>query len=300
MDALVTALSARHGVKVRAIEPLPGGYDAWAASWRAETDGGSLVVRVDRGVSLRTAIWIGELVERAAEAGVPCCAPLRGVDGQVAFGMRDATVTVGRFVEGSTLDRDDPVQVRAAGSTLALLHAALSGPQSPRPERSPWDPALWPAEHDPPGLRDIELDAWHARLTADGDHHLRGGVIHGDFWAGNLMWRDGRVAAVLDWSEARVDLLARELAWSTFEFGHDGTNSRLDVERARTFLAGYRTASGPGELGLAELLVPLMRIELRAHARYSIRDSGDIEYNSALQRAFIGLRKETGAALLDR
>lgn len=190
--------------------------------------------------------------------------------------------------------------MRAAGSTLALLHATQSGPQqSPRPERSPWDPALWPAEHDPPGLRDIELDAWQARLTAAGGRDLSRGVIHGDFWAGNVVWDVDRVAAVLDWSEARVDLLARELAWSTFEFGHDGTSSRLEVDRARTFLAGYRSASGPWEPGLADLLVPLMRIELRTHARYSLGDPGDVEYNTALQCAFAGLRNETGAALID-
>jgi Ser/Thr protein kinase RdoA (MazF antagonist) len=300
LDALATVLSAQHRVEVRAIEPLTGGYDAWAASWRAETDGGSLVVRVDRGAALQTSIWIGEILERAAEAGVPCCPPLRAVDGGLAFLIGDAAVTVCRLVEGIRLDRDDPVQVRAAGSTLALLHAALSGSQGYRPERSRWDPALWHADHDPPALRDIRLDAWHARLTAGGGRELRSGVIHGDYWAGNLVWDAGGVAAVLDWSEARVDLLARELAWSTFEFGHDGTNSRLDPERARTFLAGYRAASGPWEPGLAEILVPMMRVELRAHARYSIGDTGDAEYNNALQRAFAELRSGTGAALVDR
>jgi Ser/Thr protein kinase RdoA (MazF antagonist) len=298
-QALTTALEAHHGVEISGIEPLTGGYDAWATSWRAETNAGPLVVRVDRGTSLRTSIWLGELVERAAEAGVPCCPPLRGVGGQVAFALGDAAVTVCRFVEGVPLDRDDPVQVRAAGSTLALLHAALSQPPSGRPERSPWDPARWAADRDPPALRDIKLDAWHARLNADGSRDLRRGVVHGDFWAGNLMWDAGRVAAVLDWSEARVDLLARELAWSTFEFGHDGTNHRLDAERARTFLAGYRAAFGSWEPRLADVLVPLMRIELRAHARYSLVDPGDIEYNTALQVAFARLQHQSATALLE-
>jgi Ser/Thr protein kinase RdoA (MazF antagonist)/ketosteroid isomerase-like protein len=299
MDTLRTAVSGRHRVEIRTIEQLPGGYDEWADSWLAETDVGSLVVRVDRGASLQTSIWIHDVADRAAEAGVPCSPPLDDVNGHVAFELGDATVTVSRFVDGSTLDRDDAVQVRAAGSTLALLHAALSGSQPNRPERSRWDPGLWSAEHDPPALRDTELDAWNARLVAGGGRDFRRGVIHGDFWAGNLVWDAGRIASVLDWSEARVDVLARELAWSTFEFGHDGTNSRLDTERARTFLDGYRAESGPWEPGLAEVLVPLMRIEVRAHARYSIGDRGDIGYSTALQRAFAELRNETGAGLVD-
>jgi hypothetical protein len=48
------------------------------------------------------------------------------------------------------------------------------------------------------------------------------------------------------------------------------------------------------------VLVPLMRVEVRAHARYSIGDPGDIEYSTALQRAFAELGGETAAALLDR
>lgn len=249
---------------------------------------------------MRTAMWISDTAERAARAGVPCRPPLRGADGQIAFAMEDAAVTVHRFVEGSTLDRDDPVQVTAAGSTLGHLHAALLGCRSNRPERSPWDPSLWAADHDPPALRDPKLDAWHARLTADSGHDLRRGVIHGDYWAGNLVWDAGRVASVLDWSEARVDVIARELPWSTFEFGHDGTNRRLDIERARTFLGGYRAVAGPLDASLAEVLVPLMRVEVRAHARYSLEDPGDLEYNTALPRAFAELRGEIGTALLDR
>jgi aminoglycoside phosphotransferase (APT) family kinase protein len=30
-------------------------------------------------------------------------------------------------------------------------------------------------------------------------------LLHGDFWPGNIMWRDGRLAAVLDWEDAAVD-----------------------------------------------------------------------------------------------
>jgi aminoglycoside phosphotransferase (APT) family kinase protein len=43
-------------------------------------------------------------------------------------------------------------------------------------------------------------------------------LLHGDFWPGNLLWRDGRLVAVLDWEDAAVgDPLA------------DVANSRLEV-----------------------------------------------------------------------
>jgi aminoglycoside phosphotransferase (APT) family kinase protein len=32
----------------------------------------------------------------------------------------------------------------------------------------------------------------------------RSALLHGDFWAGNLLWRDDRIVAVIDWEEAAV------------------------------------------------------------------------------------------------
>jgi aminoglycoside phosphotransferase (APT) family kinase protein len=58
---------------------------------------------------------------------------------------------------------------------------------------------------------DIEhLFALRARL--DGQRAGRG-VVHGDFWMGNLLMRDGQVSGVIDWENSRPDgLLTRDLA----------------------------------------------------------------------------------------
>lgn len=299
MDALTDELRARYRVDVRSVEPMTGGYDVWADSWRVDTDHGALVVRVDRSMSLPTAMWLADVVQRAAAAGVPCSPPLRAAGGEVGVAMADATVTVRRFVDGVPLDRDDQAQVTAAGSTLGLSHAASSGWQLERPEPSRWAARFWSGAQDPPALQDPDLDAWHATLGERHGQHLARGVVHGDFWAGNLLWAAGRVAGVIDWSESRVDLLARELAWSTWEFGHTESTRELDTERARTFLAGYRAVTGRWESGLAEVFIPLMRLELRRNARYSLGDPGDVEYNTALQREFVRLRDQSAAVLLE-
>ncbi len=132
---------------------------------------------------------------------------------------RGATVTVHPFVEGRGLDRGNPAEVRAAGATLGLLHGAVAGAPSDRPEPSPWDARFWPGDHDPPTLRDAQLDAWHEAFTHGGDGAFAHRVIHGDFWADNIVWSAGRVAAVIDWSEARVDVLAREPRGPTVQCG---------------------------------------------------------------------------------
>lgn len=296
---VVERLRTGYALEVQSAESLAGGYDVHAESWRVETDRGALVVRADRSVSLPTASWLSDITLRAAHAGVPCRPPLHAADGTAAFSTGDSTVTVRAFVEGCGLDRDDPAQLRAAGATLGLLHSALAGASINRPAPSPWAACFWTADHDPPALRDPQLDAWHEAFTRGGNGRFAHGVVHGDFWADNIVWDSGRVAAVIDWSEARVDVLARELAWATWELGHDETSRELDVDRARTFLAGFRAVRGPWEPGLADVFLPLMRVELRLNARYSLADDGDAEYGTALQRAFAALCRKSAAPLLD-
>lgn len=70
---LIETLRCRYGLHVRGEMSLEGGgRDIWADTWRLDTDGGPLVVRVDRSLSAQTASWLGDLVARAASAGVPC------------------------------------------------------------------------------------------------------------------------------------------------------------------------------------------------------------------------------------
>lgn len=71
-------------------------------------------------------------------------------------------------------------------------------------------------------------------------------LLHGDFWPGNTLWRDGRLAAVLDWEDAAVgDPLA------------DVANARLELlwaygaEAMEDFTRRY--ASTMGEIDMTDL-----------------------------------------------
>ena len=293
---LVERVRALYGLEVRSVRPLLGGYDVWARSWCLDSDRGPLVLRVDRAVSVQTAPWLADVVAGAAAAGVPCPAPIAALDGTRAFAAGGATVTVRPFAEGVVLDRDDSAQVAAAGATLGLLHRALADFPRRRPTPSPWAACRWPGDRDPPALRDPALDRWEAAFRSK-RAYVRG-VVHGDFYAENLLWCAGGVNAVIDFSEARVDAHV-EFAWATWEFGHDGTSSELEIDRARTFLTGYHEVAGSWEPGTAEVLVPLMRIEMRLNARYSLDDPEDAEYGTALQRAFTGMAGQSAIPLLD-
>lgn len=299
---LLRVLRASYGLRVSEAEPLTGGWDVHADSWLVRSERGPLVVREDRSLTVQSACWLDAVLEAAARGGVPVSAAVRTRAGAAGAALDDHAVTVRRYVEGATVDRDRPHEAAHAAGVLARLHAALRGVERRRPDRSRWHPELWPGDDDPEALRDPQLDSFEAAFARDG--RFVDTVIHGDYWGDNLIWSAGRVAAVVDWSEARHDKAVRELARGTWEFAHNSEADGLDIGRARAFLGAYGEAAGGFERDTAEVLAPLMRHEVRLNARYSYceaeRDDDQVEREHAngLVRAFARLRELDPAQLL--
>jgi aminoglycoside phosphotransferase (APT) family kinase protein len=72
-----------------------------------------------------------------------------------------------------------------------------------------------------PARLDDSLDEGHIRdvLEAVGPLPLRNKsvLLHGDFWPGNILWRDGRLVGVIDWEDARLGDPLSDLANSRLE-----------------------------------------------------------------------------------
>lgn len=65
-------------------------------------------------------------------------------------------------------------------------------------------------------------------------------LLHGDFWPGNLLWRDGQLAAVIDWEDAALGDPLADLASSRLEllwaFGSEAMQRFTEQYRARSAL----------------------------------------------------------------
>ena len=82
-------------------------------------------------------------------------------------------------------------------------------------------------------------------------------VLHGDCWPGNLLWRDGRLAGVIDWEEAAFGDALADLAILRLEIvWHFGT-------AAMDMLTDEYLALRPA-VGTATLPVWDLRAALRA------------------------------------
>jgi aminoglycoside phosphotransferase (APT) family kinase protein len=62
--------------------------------------------------------------------------------------------------------------------------------------------------------------------------------LHGDYWPGNILWKDGRLAAVIDWEDARVGDPLDDLANCRLEFlwtlGVDAMNEFTERYKSQT------------------------------------------------------------------
>ncbi|HEX6780641.1 MAG TPA: aminoglycoside phosphotransferase family protein [Solirubrobacterales bacterium] len=72
-------------------------------------------------------------------------------------------------------------------------------------------------------------------------------LTHGDYWSGNVVWRDGRLAGVADWPSASRGPRGFDLGWCRLDLV-----LLFDEEIADVFLEAYEAEAGEsiGEIGL--------------------------------------------------
>jgi homoserine kinase type II len=181
--------------------------------------------------------------------GLPVSAPVQSLDSRLQVEVDEVSMGLQRVIHGDLLDVDDAEQVQAAGVMLARLHQALAAypdaDQVVPPERRPESLAArvtgWldsAGEHVPEAARDalrrLAADAPADRPTTQ--------LVHGDFRSSNVLCTGPRIAAVIDFEEARLDHCIDEVARSAVMLG---TRFRdwgpVSAEVRKMFLGGYQS-----------------------------------------------------------
>lgn len=285
-----------YGLRTRDVSPVAPSDEA--VVWRAEGERPLLIHQSPMWRTSAELTWIHQLITLVARTVPESVVPLPTRSG-ATFVEHDGTlVTVYPFVDGVHLDRENAAQREAAARLLARVHRALLAcDKPPRPEAGPHSP--WAAATlrlVPPQLEDPELSDWHAALRQRGD--LQRGLIHGDYYRRNLLWSDERIVAVVDWHEARQDLLLAEVAGATWELSKGPASRGFDVDRAQAFLNAYASAGGPADVADRSLIVPLIRWRLREEALLSLAleargQPTDLAYREAVTASFMSLRSRS-------
>ena len=238
---------------VRAIDPgaellrswrLEGGVSTRVTALEIGRPGGrreKLVVRQYGDAKLRANPNVAEdefrLLELVRAAGVPAPRPfLADASGH----MLSRPYLVSALVEGESglgTGGDVRSEVRELAGVLARIHGIPRGGApflADKNERVRRRLGERPARLDET-LSEGDIRAALARLWPPRSPNAPV-LLHGDFWPGNTLWRDGRLAAVIDWEDAGIGDPLTDLA-----------NGRLEIamfhgqDAMREFTGRYRS-----------------------------------------------------------
>jgi aminoglycoside phosphotransferase (APT) family kinase protein len=175
------------------------------------------------------------LLQIARARGVAAPAPLFVDESRELFAD---PVVVLEFVEGETVFEtpDIPGVVAPAAEQLARINSVPDG----------HDLAFLPRVGRGFGARPETLDESLSEgrirdsleLIEGLSRHNAPALLHNDFWPGNLLWSDGRLAGVIDWEDAAVGDPLVDLGNARMEFlfwfGAEGMETLTERYRALT------------------------------------------------------------------
>jgi Ser/Thr protein kinase RdoA (MazF antagonist) len=259
-------IAAHWGLRLAApLEPIPAATNVVLRS-------GPYVVRSERR-SVKSVLWEHDLLGFLAADVPEVVAPIPARDGTTFLARGRSVVSVFPYVEGRHMSRTG-ARVRAQlPPLLGRIHARAAEwpvrrqrPGQPSFSRWNWETNLWWDWSLVEPSRVVETAFARAREWVANAPPLTRCAIHGDFNPGNVLAVHGRPVAVLDWSAARLDWAAYDLACvvGLLALERDGSIDREVADRA---LAAYAEAGGPGE---HDALVPLLRLFLLAVALFSL------------------------------
>ncbi len=233
-----------------------GEVTAWRAipagtinsNFAVDTRRGRFFLRINEGKTESDVRYEAELVSELARAGVPVVAPLGAASGEPLWPFGERFASVFPWVEGGHRDRGEVSErdAEAVGAALASLHEA-GLPLARRFARrgiytfddivgrfeglrESADPALAPAiaaiDEEIPWLRE------RAALREAAAH----GVIHGDLFRDNVVFRGDRLAALIDFEQASSGSLVYDLAVCINAWCFD---EDVDEHLVRAMVGGY-------------------------------------------------------------
>jgi homoserine kinase type II len=183
------------------------------------------------------------LMAHLAKAGVEVPAPQPDRTGALFSLLNGKPASLVTRIDGQPVDVPSPQHCMAVGAALARLHVASMTYRARLSNRR--GPVWWrqAARAVKPFLSADQVALLDAELkfqTGFGRVKLPKGAIHGDLFCDNVLFRDGRVAGIIDFGFAATDFFAYDLAITVNDWCVDDTRSKaVDAERAEGLVTAY-------------------------------------------------------------
>ncbi|MGA9350112.1 MAG: phosphotransferase [Anaerolineae bacterium] len=212
-----------------------------------------------------------DLVEWLRQAGFPAPTIVPTVSGETFLVLDGEFYEIHEYIEGQPYDHDRPAHFDEAALTLGRYHTRVKGfaPQALRNLGELYSPTIlsgnltklteaWGLDHDPSLAQivgQLEVHALDLAARFAGHGALPHLVIHGDYYAGNLLFDGDCIVGVVDYDKARWQPRVVELAEALIYFAsprpghlkHLVYPGFLDWEPFTRFLHSYACVIVPDE-----------------------------------------------------
>ncbi len=177
------------------------------------------------------------------ESGFPAAYPIRRIDGDFITEYEDEKVMIYDFIEGET-----PVVCVESAQQIGLALARLSTFTVPEGYHSTplidfqdlldFRDEMRSGEEDRSEFFEEfsnQTDALQSHLPFD----LPRGFVHGDVFPDNTIFKDGTLAALIDFEDSAMDVLVFDIGMALLGFGYQ--QEKIDATLVEAMLGGYQS-----------------------------------------------------------
>lgn len=205
------------------------------------TTGGEYVLTLFESIGFDELPYYLELMAFMAEHGLPCAHPLADRRGHYLRHFKGKPASLVQRLKGHSVMNPDLDQCRAIGKALGRLH--VEGRNFTARRENTRGFTWWRAvtERLLPHLDDTDALLLREELNFQARHRpldLPQGVIHGDLFRDNVLFRDNQITGIIDFYYACHDALLYDVAitvndWCTYP------DDLLRWDKALALLSGY-------------------------------------------------------------
>jgi homoserine kinase type II len=287
-----------------ALEPIAAGIEN--TNYFVTTSQGRYVLTLFERLPAAEVPFYLDLMAHLARHGIPCPAPIAGLDDRYLSALNGKPAALVTRLEGASVDNPGARECADLGGLLARMHLAarsfggyMENPRGPKWWRRAAADVRPFLDAGSAALLEEEL-AFQARHRYP---DLPRAAVHADLFRDNAVFKDGRISGVFDFYFAGVDCFIFDLAVCANDWClvHPENDRRLDGERTQALLGAYEAVRPlrPGERAAWPVMLRAAALRFwlsRLHDKHLPRPGELVKVHDPDHfRAILGLRAAAAA-----